>query len=138
MEQVPHDLVLLQQHGHRLRLVDPGLATVAVGILAEGALQVLGDADVVNDQTGGIVSEDPVHPGDGLHQPVALHGLVDVHGVHAGRVEARQPHVAHDHQLQRIPGVPRPFGQQVTSGLGAPGALPGAPQMRLPVRGIGG
>ncbi|MNI75182.1 hypothetical protein D3C73_1313120 [compost metagenome] len=33
---------------------------------------------------------------------MTLHRLIDVHRVAARRVEARQPHVANDHQLQRV------------------------------------
>jgi len=42
------DLILLHQDPDRLGLVDPGLVAVAAGILAQGALQVLADADVVH------------------------------------------------------------------------------------------
>ena len=46
--------------------------------------------------------EHAVHARDGLHQPVAAHRLVDVHRVQARRVEAGEPHVAHDHELERV------------------------------------
>ena len=36
---------------------------------------------------------------------MALHGLVHVQGVNAGGIEAGEPHVAHDHQAQRVGGV---------------------------------
>ena len=101
-----------------------GLTLVVLRILAKGALQVLGDADIVDDQPRGLVAKDSVHPGDGLHQPVAPHRLVDVHRVHGGTVEAGQPHVPHDHQLQGVLRILRPLGQQVAPGL--------SPNMRLP------
>ena len=85
-----------------LGLVDAGLLAVVAGILAERALEVLRDADVVHDQPGRLVAEDAVDAGDGLHQAVALHRLVHVHRVHAGRVEAGQPHVADDDELERV------------------------------------
>ncbi len=36
---------------------------------------------------------------------MALHQLVGIYGVQAGRVEAGQPHVAHDHDAERGFGV---------------------------------
>jgi hypothetical protein len=33
---------------------------------------------------------------------VALHRLVGIHGVQAGRIEAGEPHVAHDHDLEGV------------------------------------
>ena len=62
----------------------------------ERRLQFVGNADVIHHQAALLVLEHAVHPGDGLHQVVALHGLVHIQGMHAGRVEAGQPHVAHD------------------------------------------
>ena len=130
-EHGPDDLVLLQQHPNGLGLVDAGLFAVAAGILAERALEVLRDADVVHHQPGRLVAEHAVDAGDGLHQPVALHRLVHVHRVHAGRVEAGQPHVAHDHQLERVARVLGALGEQF------PPRLWPLADMRLPRRRIG-
>ena len=110
----------------------PVCSLVAAGILPERVLEVLGDADVVHDQPGGLVAEDAVDAGDGLHQPVALHRLVDIHRVHAGRVEAGQPHVADDHQLERVRRVLGALGEQF-----APRLWPLA-DVRLPSGRIGG
>ena len=63
---------------------------------ASACLQLVGEAEVVDDQAARLVAEHAVHAGDRLHQPVAAHRLVDVHRVQARRVEAGQPHVAHD------------------------------------------
>ena len=81
---------------------------VAVGVGGQRVLEVLGDADVVDDQAGGLVLEGAVDPGDGLHEAGAAHRLVDVHGVHRRGVEAGQPHVADDDQLQRVVRVGGP------------------------------
>ena len=107
------DLVLLQQHPNGLGFVDAGLVAAVAGILPERALEVLRDADVVHDQPRRLVAEDAVDAGDGLHQPVALHRLVHIHRVHAGRVEAGQPHVADDHQLERVLRVLGALGDAV-------------------------
>jgi len=50
---------------------------------------------------------------------VALHRLVDVERVHAGRIETGEPHVAHDHQLQRILRVLHALGEGAALVLGA-------------------
>ena len=69
----------------------------ALGVGRQRLLQLVGEAEVVDHQPAGLVLEHAVHPGDGLHQAVPAHRLVDVHRVQARRVEAGQPHVAHDH-----------------------------------------
>jgi len=43
--------------------------------------------------------------------PAALHGLVGIHRVQAGRVETSQPNVAHAHELKRVIGVLEPVRQ---------------------------
>ena len=92
--------------------------------MREGLLELVGQAEVIDDQAAGLVPEDAVDPGDGLHQAVALHRLVDVHRVQAGGVEAGQPHVADDHQLERVVGVLEPLGQSLAARLVADVRLP--------------
>ena len=111
-----------------LLLVQRGLTLAAAfGVGGEGLLQVLGQAQVVHDQAARFVLEHAVDAGDGLHQAVAAHRLVDVHGVQAGGVEAGEPHVAHQHDLQRVVGVAEPFGQGLAPRLVA--------DVRLPIHG---
>ena len=76
------------------------VATVRLGVVRQGEVHLLLDADVVDDEALLLVLEFPVHPGDGLDQVVALDGLVDVDGVEEGHVKARQPHVDHDGDLE--------------------------------------
>ena len=45
-------------------------------------------------QTAGLVAENTVHAGDGLHQSMTLHRLVRIHRVQAGRIKTGQPPVA--------------------------------------------
>ena len=61
---------------------------------------------------------------------MAAHRLVHIHGVQAGRVEPREPHVPHQHDLQRITGVTEPLGQRLPTSL--------VPDLRLPVQWVGG
>ena len=68
--------------------------------MAQRVFEPLGDADIIHDEARGLVAEHAVDAGDGLHEPVALHRLVEIHRVHAGRIEARQPHVADNDQFQ--------------------------------------
>ncbi len=97
VEDAAADLVLLQHERDGLLLVDRRVAlAAALGVRVQGLLELVGEAQVVDDQAAGLVAEDAVHAGDGLHQAVPLHRLVDVHRVHAGRVEAGEPHVADD------------------------------------------
>ena len=97
------NLVLLQHDGDGLFLVDRRLSgAAALGVGGEGLLQLVGEAEVIDDQAAGLVLEDAVHAGDGLHQPVAAHRLVDVHRVQARGVEAGQPHIADDDELERV------------------------------------
>ena len=102
VEAVQHaaqHIQLLGQHAVGLvRVHGRPAAAVAGGVLLQRRLQLVGDADVVHHQAALLVLEHAVDARDGLHQVVALHRLVDVQRVHAGRVEAGQPHVAHDHQ----------------------------------------
>ena len=124
MEHAAHDLVLLQHHGDSLFLVDAGVLLIVARILSKGRFQVLGNADVVHDQPGRLVAEHPVHSRDRLHEPVPPHGLVDVHRVHTRRVEAGQPHVPDDHQLERVVGILGPLGEQFPARLAADVLLP--------------
>ena len=68
----------------------------------KGCLQVGEDADVVDDQAARLVAESTVDAGNRLHQTGALHGLIDIHGVHGRSVEAGQPHVADDDEFERV------------------------------------
>ena len=127
VEAVEHgrdDLVLLQHLGDGLGLVDADLATVAAGVVRECLLELVGQAEVIDHQAAGLVAEDAVDPGDRLHQSVAAHRLVGVHRVQAGGVEAGQPHVADDHQPERVVGVLEPLGQGLAAGLVADVLLP--------------
>ena len=72
VKQGAADFVLLQHHRHRLFLVDGGPAGAAAFSVGDQRLpKVLGDPQVVHYQAAGLILEHPVHPGDGLHQPVS-------------------------------------------------------------------
>ena len=86
------------------------LAT-GIGVKGQGFLKICGNAEVIYDQATRLVFVDAVNSRDGLHEVVAFHRLVDVERMHAGCIEARQPHVANDNQLQRIVVVLHPLGQ---------------------------
>ncbi|MNV22853.1 hypothetical protein D3C71_1138460 [compost metagenome] len=90
----------------------------------------MGNTDVVDNQAGRLITKHAIDPCDGLHQTVTLHRFVYIHGMHGWCVEASQPHVAHDHQLQRIVRVFRSPGQQIAPGFVA--------NMRLPLRRVAG
>ena len=112
VEHLRDDFQFFQHEGHGLLLRHGRIAlAAAVGVEGEGFFQVGGDAQVIDDQAARFVFVDAVDAGDGLHQVVALHRFVDVHGVQGGHIEAGQPHIAHDDQFQRIVGVFHAVGQ---------------------------
>ena len=118
MEQPAADLVLLEHDGDRLFLVDGSLTgAAAFSVGSEGLLELVGQAEIVDDEAAGLVPEHAIDPGDGLHKPVAAHRLIDVHGVKAGGVETGEPHIAHQHDSQGIVGVAEPVGQGLAPGL---------------------
>ena len=83
-----------------------GFATaLGGGVLLHRRFQLVANANIVHHQAALLVFKHPVHAGNGLHQVVALHGLVYVQCVHAGRIKSSEPHVAHDHQAQWVSGV---------------------------------
>lgn len=102
----------------------PVFFLVRFRILLQGGLELLGDADVVDDQPGGLVAEYPVHACDCLHQAVPLHRFVQIHRVHARGVKAGQPHVPDDHQFEWIIGIAGALGQEIASCLVADVLLP--------------
>jgi hypothetical protein len=125
VHQVAGDAVFLQHHGDGLGGVEGRVAlAAALGVGGERALELIGQAEVIHHQAAGLVAKDAVHAGDGLHQAVALHRLVGIHGVQAGRVEAGQPHVAHDHDAERVFRVLEPVRQLAALVLAADVRLP--------------
>ena len=90
---------------HEGGLGDVGVAEtllVALRILLHGCLEGLGDADVIDDETTFLAGENAIDTGNGLHEVVAAHRLIDVHGGERRHIEAREPHVAHDGNLHRV------------------------------------
>ncbi len=125
VEQPAAHLVLLLHQRHGLGLVDRGLpGPAALGVGRQRRLQLLGQAEVVDHQPARLVLEDAVDAGDRLHQPVPAHRLVDVHRVQRRRVEAGQPHVAHDDDLERVARVAEALGQLLATRLVADVLLP--------------
>ena len=90
---------------HEGGLGDVGVAEtllIALRVLLHGSLECLGDADVIDDETTFFAGEDAIDACNGLHEVVAAHGLIDVHGGERRHIEAREPHVAHDGNLHRV------------------------------------
>ena len=100
----------------------PGAPALRVG--REGALQLGSEAEIVDDEPAWLVLEHPIDAGDGLHQAVAAHWLVDVHRVQARRVEPREPHVAHEHGAQRVVRVAEALRERLAPRLVADVLLP--------------
>ena len=98
------NLVLLQHEPDGLVLVNRRQARAAALGVGRKAAQLVGQSEVIHHQAAWLIPEDTIDARDGLHQPVPTHGLVDVHGVQAGRVEAGQPHVADDDHWKPVVG----------------------------------
>ena len=61
---------------------------------------IIEHAQVIHDQAVGLgLAEGAVGPANGLQEVVVLHRLVEIHHLQDGRIEAGQPHVAHDDQF---------------------------------------
>ena len=90
----------------------------------------MGESEVIDHQPAGLFAKDAVYASDRLHEPVAAHGLVDIHGVERRRVEAGQPHVANDGDLEWIGGIVKPFSKFLSPGL--------VSDVHLPLRRVGG
>ena len=83
-----------------------GLAVVvAQGILGESFAEALEHAVVVHDEALGLAGIDAVGAGDGLHEGVGLHGLVNVERLQALDIEAGKPHGADDGDAERMVGL---------------------------------
>jgi hypothetical protein len=70
---VASDAVLLQHHGDGLLGVVARIALAsALGVVGEGLFELIGEAEVIDHESAGLVAEDAVNAGDGLHEAVAF------------------------------------------------------------------
>ena len=83
----------------------------ALGVGSECLLQLIGEPEIIDDEPTRLVTEDPVHPSDCLHQPMPSHRLVGIHGMEAGSIESCQPHVPDDHDPERVLTVLESIGE---------------------------
>src|SRR5579884_3727946 len=110
---------------HGLALVDGGLSrATAFGVGRDRGLELVGEPQVVDDEAAWLVPEDPIHPGNRLHQPVGPHRLVQVHRVEGRGIEAREPHVADDDELEGIGWIAEAVGEELPALLAADVRLP--------------
>jgi hypothetical protein len=111
MEEAKAYFILFQHDGNRSFLINRRVTrTPAFGVRGEGGLQFVGKPQVVHNQAAWFVAKDAVHARDRLHQSVGAHRFVKIHRVQARTVETRQPHVAHDNDLERIVRVAKTLG----------------------------
>ena len=102
MQQFLNEVQLFEQDLYGRIGIDARILPVTFRILGKSLFQTVGNADIVNDQAALFILENPIHAGDGLHEVMSFHGLVDVHRMHAGHIKAGQPHIAHNHELQLV------------------------------------
>ena len=125
VQEIAGDAVLFEHHGDGLGGVEGGIAfATTFGVVAKSALELISQAEVIDHQAAGLVTKDTVDAGDRLHQAVALHRFVGIHGVQTGRIEAGEPHISHDHDLEGIGGNFEADGQLATRLLAADVGLP--------------
>ena len=86
---------------------------------------MVSQAEIIHDQATGLVAIDAVDARNGLHEAVALHGLVDVHGVKRRHIETGQPHITHDGNLEGVTRILETIGKLLAAVLVADMALPG-------------
>jgi len=86
---------------------------LAGGVDEQCLLEVLRDADVIDNQAAFFVAINPIDPRNSLHQGMPVHGFIDVHGVQAGGVKTGQEHIPHDQQFQVIGGVLQPVADML-------------------------
>jgi len=131
VEEVPADLDLPLEDLEGCVLVDADLSlALAFGVGGHGLLEVLCEADIVHNEASGLVVEDTIDPCYGLHEPVVLHGLVEVHCVEAWGIESGEPHVTNDDHLELGFGGLEVGGEVIAAAL--------VTDVLLPFHGIGG
>jgi hypothetical protein len=83
---------------------------LALVVVVDGFLQVVADADVINDEAFFLRrAGHAVHARDGLQQVVSDDHFVQVHHLLDGCVEAGEQHVVHDHDAD-LAGHPLVLG----------------------------
>ena len=104
VEQAAANLILLDHHVDRLFRIDGRVSlAAALGVDGEGIAELLGQPQVIHHQPARLVPEHSrLTRAMACISPWPAHRLVHVHGVEARRIEARQPHITHDHDLERI------------------------------------
>ena len=81
----------------RLSVVFP----VPCGVIVHRPFQRGGDAHIVDHKAALLIAKNSIDAGNGLHEIVAGHGLIDIHRGQRRHVKASQPHIHHDGDLQR-------------------------------------
>ena len=104
MEQITADLQFLLKFrvGGLSDVHIAVLLPVAGGILLHRLFQCRSNADIIDDQPALFVLEHAVHAGNRLHQTVAVHGLVHIHGGKRRHIKTGQPHIHDNRNLERV------------------------------------
>ena len=78
------------------------IALVTIGVVSHSLLERTSNADVINDQATLFTPANAIHTRNGLHKVMALHWLEYIHCSQAGHIEASEPHINDNGDLQRI------------------------------------
>ena len=104
------NLVLLHHLINDPLLVKYGISlafTLRIG--DQGFFQFFSKTDVIDNEPAGFILPYPVYPGDCLHEGMALHGLVDIHGMQTGNIKTGQPHITDNCDFEWIFRIFKPF-----------------------------
>ena len=77
-------------------------STITLGKSRQCPSQAFDHAVVIDDQSMLLAAANPINAGDGLHQGMALHRLVQIQSGQAFHVEAGQPHRANNRDAERV------------------------------------
>ena len=103
MEQIPADAEFFQELGMG-RFGHVGISVVGfipACVIIHRLLQGGSDAHIIHHQPPFLVAEHAVDAGNGLHEVMAAHRLVDIHGRQGGHVKPGQPHIHHNGDFHR-------------------------------------
>jgi hypothetical protein len=71
---------------------------VFLGVDREGRFEVVGETDVVDEETATFIFGDAVYAGDGLKEVVLAEFFIEIHDLLDRRIEAGEEHVADDEE----------------------------------------
>ena len=103
MEQVPANRQLFEELRicHLCNIRISIILLITGGIVVHRLLKRRCDSHIIYDEAAFFVAKYTVNSRNGLHQVIALHRLINIHGSKRRNIKARQPHIYNDRDLER-------------------------------------